>query len=159
MRSIVLAIFATVAMIGMAMAAPRWQIYANARFNYQICYPADLLKPQPEAVNGDGRVFVSPSGASLTVWGNYNVTNESLAELTAGLADPSATISYRRIAESWSVMSGKKDGLIFYSKILFEKGDSATIRTFKLVYPESQATTFDAIAGKLGRCFVAGSDD
>jgi len=42
--------------LGAASAGPiSWRTYSNPRFGYQTCYPHELLKPQPEADNSDGR--------------------------------------------------------------------------------------------------------
>lgn len=53
----------------MAEVPHTWRTYTNGRFGYSACYPADLLRPQPESPNGDGRAFVGEHGAKLLVWG------------------------------------------------------------------------------------------
>lgn len=47
--------------------AHSWNIYTNARYLYQICYPDDLLVPQKKADDGDGLAFKSDSGVILRV--------------------------------------------------------------------------------------------
>jgi len=45
--------------------------YGNARFGYWISYPADLLVPEPEADNGDGRAFhARHATGKMSVWGS-----------------------------------------------------------------------------------------
>lgn len=34
-----------------------YRTYHNSRFDYSISYPADILIPQGEAINGDGQKF------------------------------------------------------------------------------------------------------
>lgn len=140
-----------------AMAADHgWNVYANARFGYSICYPGDLLTAQPEADNGDGRKFTGKSGAELTVWGGYNILEEDMATIVAGLAGENAVVSYRRTAKSWAVISGKENGAIFYAKALLKRNAARginTVRAFRLTYPTSEAKTYDPVADRLARCF------
>ncbi|MGN8114754.1 hypothetical protein [Labrys sp. 22185] len=136
-------------------AARDWSDYANARFGYRICYPSDLMTAEPEADNGDGRVFSAPSGASLRVWGSYNAAEEDIDAIVAGIADD-GKITYRSAAKNGVVVSGRKGGEIFYGKLLLEKdakGAVETIRAFRLTYPAKEAATYDAVAAKLAKCF------
>ena len=46
--------------------------YSNVRFGYHVSYPLSLLKPLPEADDGDGRVFQPANGhADIRVSGGY----------------------------------------------------------------------------------------
>lgn len=46
-----------------------WQQYTNARFQYSICYPKDVLRAQPEAENSDGREFTGSHGVTMIAYG------------------------------------------------------------------------------------------
>jgi len=134
----------------------QWDVYANARFGYEICYPGDLLTAQPEADNGDGRKFTGTSGAELAVWGGYNVLEQDIDALIGELADAGAVITYRRAAKDWAVISGRKNGDIFYAKVLLEPNaadEVDTVRIFRLTYPAGEAKTYDAVAARLAKCF------
>jgi hypothetical protein len=137
-------------------AAQPWNTYANARFRYEICYPAGLLIPQEEADDGDGRMFISSAGATLRVWGNYNANGDSLAALTDQMAKDltgsTGTVSYRQIVSSSAVVSGQADGAIFYAVRLIEKD---TVSSFILTYPINQKAIFDPVVAKLKGCFHA----
>src|ERR1041385_1331675 len=50
----------------------KWKMYTNARFQYSICYPPDLLVPQGEPENADGQKFLAKDGAKLIVFGRHN---------------------------------------------------------------------------------------
>ncbi len=133
--------------------ARTWKIYANVRYNYSICYPSDLLNPGPESDNGDGVLFTAPSGASLRVWGRYNVTDESLTALAADLVDRSASITYRRLTRTTATVSGRNGDEIFYARTALEPGgETATVRSFILTYPAAEATIYDAVATRLSSC-------
>ena len=140
-----------------AMAsAHEWKTYTNVRFGYHICYPADLLTAGPEADNGDGRVFSARSGAELRVWGNYNALEQDMDAIVRDLADPDATITYRRGTKSWAVVSGHKNGDIFYAKVLMTrnaKDGIDSVHTFRLTYPAGETKTYDAVAERLAKCF------
>ena len=66
-----------VILVSSALGQTKYQTYSNARFAYSIDYPTDLLTPQDESQNGDGRVFTAKHGsAELRVWGQYNALFE-----------------------------------------------------------------------------------
>jgi uncharacterized protein len=136
-----------------APVAQSWKTYANVRYRYAICYPADLLKPGTESDNGDGLLFSGASGASLRVWGAYNAAGDSPAALAGDVADPPATITYRHLTGTSATVSGRKGGDIFYAKILLDEGGTAgTMRSFILTYPADQAATYEPVAVKLAAC-------
>lgn len=137
-----------------------WKDYGNARFGYSICYPADLMTAQPEADNGDGRVFTGRSGASLRVWGSYNAAEEDIDAIVAGVTG-SGKVTYRSASKDWVAVSGRKGGEIFYAKILLQKDKAGAIETtksFVLTYPAKEAATYDAIAARLAKCFSTASN-
>jgi hypothetical protein len=149
-------LFGLALMAGSSWAsAHSWDSYVNVRYAYQICYPKDLLTPQPEADNSDGRAFKSPSGAQLEVLG-YHMLGENLHDYTENAANifagASGTVTYRRQGKTWSVFSGRNRDMIFYVKLIL---NGETLRSFALTYPVREAETYDAIAEKLSSCFHA----
>ena len=62
-----------------AAGGPSYSVYRNAKYEYSICYPPNLLKPQPEAASGDGRKFVGANGVQLLALGRYNVLDETVS--------------------------------------------------------------------------------
>lgn len=147
----------TCALAGSATsAAPphRWVTYGNARFGYALCYPADLLHPQREADNGDGRAFLGPDGAELRVWGNYNALDQSLAEAMredeAQLAAEGSAVTYRASRANWYVLSGRsRDKLFYWRRVLTDD----RFASFEFSYPAQAATMWNPIAARLSRCF------
>jgi hypothetical protein len=131
-----------------------WPTYANARFEYSICYPA-ALKPQREADNSDGRKFVGANGAELVVFGQYAL-DESLPERAAdeaiGYTGKRGKITYRAGKTNWLVVSGT-DGASFQFYLKAVKVGNRFV-TFQLKYPASQAALFRPIVEKLSHCLV-----
>ncbi len=126
-----------------AFGQTKYETYANARFGYLISYPANLI-PQGEATNGDGQIFSSDDGTEMRVYGSNLLLNETLKkEYAALLKDYGASATYKTIGKNFFVISGKKDGKIFYRKTI-ENADGTFI-TFTIEYDEAKRTTYDKI--------------
>lgn len=138
------------------LAQDDYQTYSNARFDYSIAYPANLLVPQGEAANGDGQVFLAKVGrAELRVWGINNALNEKLKdvyerELTPGTDHPKRVTTYKALHSSWFVVSGREDSRIFYQKTML-KGD--VFKTFRIEYDQAQRAVFDPVVKRIERSF------
>lgn len=128
-----------------------YKTYSNARFGYSVSYPANILIPQGEPDNGDGQVFLSRDGhAEMRVFGRYNVQNETLRS-AFNSAQEGKSVTYKLLRGNFYVVSGHKDGKIFYEKTML-KGD--TFKTFMIEYDEADASTYDAITARVARSFV-----
>ncbi len=127
-----------------------YRTYTNARYNYSISYPSNLLIPQGEADNGDGQAFRSKDGAAeMRVYGSQNLgggLEEAYAEAQAG-----KTVSYKIIKGNWFVVSGYNGGKIFYQKTML-KGD--VLKTFSIEYDESQKSIYDKVTTRIARSFT-----
>ena len=137
----------------MADVPHNWQTYANRRFGYSLCYPADLLRPQPESDNGDGRAFVGPHGTRLLVWGGWNAIGQSVAQEKADRAHEFTNlgyaISYQVVRPGWFVLSGSGRGKNFYERMIVTHDRESG---FSIEYPASDAELWNPIAAKLSRC-------
>lgn len=132
-----------------------WKTYVNVRYRYQICYPADLLRPQGEPDNSDGQEFKASDGGDLAVYGRNNAMGQSLAETVkmdvSDLTGKAGTISYHVTRPGWEVVSGDDGGSFdFYSKTI-QRGDQFLI--FELKYPKAAATRYRQVVDRLARCF------
>jgi hypothetical protein len=138
-----------------AAAAPRhdWKTYGNARFEFMICFPADLLTPQPEADNGDGRVFVGADGTRMEVWGTFNTQNLTPAQVltmeTARIDGRHGTVTYKVSKPGWYALSGTSDGKVFYQRGL---SDTVRFASFRLVYPKASAAIWNPVAARISAC-------
>lgn len=119
MRSFVL-VLAAIVLTATADAQNRFATYNNERFGYSIEYPSDLLKMQPPPENGDGRSFVSTYGSTeMIVWGEYNASDKTWQEeYESELKGFGSKPTYAVFRPGWFVISGIKDGRIYYQKTL-----------------------------------------
>lgn len=156
MRKITLIIFALV--ICPVTAHPQsfqqkeWATYGNARFEYLIDFPTKLLLAQPEADNGDGRIFTSNDKATkMTVFASYNALEEKLENHAIDAKTHcNNKQSYFTIRPDMFAISCKINGKIFYQKTYF-KND--TFYNFYIEYPTSQQKTWDKIVSKISASF------
>ncbi len=139
-----------------AMSAPPatdghvWRTYGNVRFAFQLCYPVDMLRPQPESDNGDGRTFLGANGAKLLAWGN-NAMN-SVAETARISAHRLGTVSYRVVRPDWFVLSAKQGDTVVYLKAR-RSGDR--FESFELHYPATAAAAWSPVVARIGTCLRA----
>ncbi len=143
---------------GLATArAENWTVYANPRFGTFADYPSERFHALRPPENGDGQSFQARDGATLAIFGGYNVENASPAAYEASLrADDEsgyAHVTYRANGDDWLVLSGIRGDNIFYEKYLF-KGD--VIHGMVLTYPQSLKRDYDAIAARVARSLGAG---
>ncbi|MCW3836884.1 hypothetical protein ACFQ1E_11580 [Sphingomonas canadensis] len=142
----------------LAGAAPAqggdWPVYANARFEYGICYPADLLIPQGEAPNGDGQRFLAADGAELAVYGRYNALDTSLkGEIERQgmrLKGPGGRVTYRARKGESATISGLAGNRVFYARTFLHDGK---LLSFELTYPQSAQKRYGPVLTRLARCF------
>jgi len=134
----------------------RYRTYHNARFEYSISYPANLLIPQGESANEDGQRFVSKDGRTeLLVYGSYNSLDQTLNEVLAQESErsaehPNRVVTYKVLRRDWFVVSGTENGRIFYQKTMLR---DSTFKTFRIEYDESQKQTFDPVTASIARSF------
>lgn len=140
-----------------AAAQDRWTTYANPRFGTTIDFPTDLFPqrdPPPE--NGDGQAFRSRDGrARLAVWGSYNASSDTPESYLQGIAK-SEGATYRRVTASYFVVSGLRDGDIYYQRCNFAARPDDTIHCFEATYPAADKAAMDAIMPRLSQSLRAG---
>ena len=144
----IMACFATIA-AAPSIAAP--STYVNERFGTVCTFPDEIFTDrQPEPDNGDGQEWLSADGASLICSGINNVDDETpnsfVAEEKAS-KEAGYEISYSKTGKNWAVLSGLKDGKIFYERRLF--GKDGVIRTVWIDYPPAVKAKYDPLVGAI----------
>ncbi|QCB43190.1 hypothetical protein E5673_13985 [Sphingomonas sp. PAMC26645] len=134
-------------------AEAKWPVYVNARFGYHACYPAALLKPAAVSPNGDGRRFTGAGGAVLSVWGSNNALGDTVASNAAADRERlgnGGEVTYSVVRPTWYVLSGTRNGQIFYLKSVFARD---AFSTMELLYPANAGSTWTPVTSRLSRCF------
>lgn len=145
------------ALIASACAAPvqaRDFTYHNERFGTSAIFPREAFPDQVEAPsNGDGLGWTSPEGAELFIYARYNLGGETPNSV---IADRSNTdrVTYRKAGRSWAVVSGYRDGRIFYERYIF-RGD--LIHSVSIRYPERLRATYDRLVGPVTNTLRGGA--
>jgi hypothetical protein len=133
-------------MFGITVAHAANRTYVNPRFGTTITYPdAIFTKVEPDADNGDGRKWLAPDGAMLTVWGQNNTldfTPESIADFIAKEIDE---VTYRKVGSRWMVVSGFDNGAVVYHRAEF--GSGGVIHSMELRYSATVRQRYDRLAG------------
>lgn len=135
-----------------------YKTYVNARYKYAIDYPT-FFSIGSESENGDGCTFASKQkNAELRAWGmQLYGTVDGDAWTIAKLASeqtkyyqtdsaPPAQITYKANGKDWLVLSGLKEGRIFYFRALLATDG---VKCFEITYPESAKAAFDPIVSRL----------
>ncbi len=153
------AVFAVSGAMLSALAVPaaaqehRWETTGNAKFEFTMCFPADLMTPQPESDDGDGRILLAKDGTELRVWGSYNTQDltpaQALANQTKYIEKDGGKVSYKVARADWLVLSGTMGDRIFYQRASYDK---VRFASFRLTYPKAQAAKWKPIAEHLSTC-------
>jgi len=132
--------------------------YCNARFEYCLEYP-DFLSPQPESQNGDGRIFINKKGDGiLRVFGRFNLDAEGETislkkqfetDIQDNLAQKNA-VTYKKLANTFFVISGYRNGKIFYQKTIL-KNDAFAFAI--LEYPKDEKSLYDKVSQEIFSSF------
>ncbi len=138
-----------------AASAETWKLYVNARFGTRAEYPADRFKPGPPPANGDGQSFTASDGATLAIFGSYNVDNSSPAgyeTFLRGTGPDYQDISYRATGKNWLVLSGTRGETIYYDKYVFVRGKGGgTVHGLVVTYPSAAKDTYDPIVARMAK--------
>lgn len=125
--------------------------YCNARFDYCLDYPKFLVA-QPESENGDGRIFKDKNGVEvLRVFGRLNLDQEGETislekQYHSDIQDYKAQtsiITYKKLGKTFFVLSGYRNGKIFYQKTILKKDAFAFAI---LQYSKSEKAIYDKVS-------------
>lgn len=140
--------------------AADWTSYRNARYGFMIAYPTALFAPDPEKESDQGRAVVSADGrARLLVGAFENADQTSLADYRAVLLKESyagAAIDYAPVRDKWFVLSGTRDGNMFYERVTFTCG-GRIINSWAMVYPAVERRTYDRVVERVARSYAPGA--
>lgn len=158
------ALFATVA--GVAADRPAAQglydetaTYLNKRYGFTLTYPTTRFKPQ-EPLSEDGRVWVSHDGNAKLLAGALpnaeGMKLEDYREFIKKQSYPDANIDYAPVRDTWFVLSGTRDGTIFYERVTFTCG-GRLINSWAMLYPAEERKVYDRIVERVAKSYRAGA--
>jgi hypothetical protein len=132
----------------------KYERYHNSRFNYSLLYPTNILVKQQAPENDDGRTFNSPDRKIIMkVFGSHNAFNKTIQNLyREELNQPNQTVTYKRLADNWFVISGYENNRVFYNKTMLHEGN---VLTLSIHYDKSLQPKFDPVVAAISRSFKA----
>jgi hypothetical protein len=135
--------------------------YFNKRHGFTLSYPTARFTPQ-EPLSDEGRVWVSHDGnAKLLAGALANDENLSLGEYRQFLLKESyagAEVDYAPMRDTWFVLSGTRDGTMFYERVTFTCG-GRRINSWAMLYPVAERQIYDRIVEKVARTYRAGASN
>lgn len=150
-----------VSALGTAAQAPSAELatYRNERFGFSFSYPAQRFAPQPPPANDDGRVFVSADGnARLLAAALPNDDSMNLLEyrnLVIKQSYAGANITFAPVQANSFILSGLRDGIIFYERVTFTCG-GRLINSWAMLYPAIERAVYDRIVELVARTYRPG---
>lgn len=136
-------------------------VYRNDRHGFSLSYPAARFLALPAATE-DGRTFVSQDGnARLLAGALPNIDGKSLRayrDFVLSESYPGAVVDYAPVRDTWFVVSGTRNGSIFYQRVTFACG-GRVIKSWAMLYPEAERAVYDRIVEQVARTFKAGESN
>lgn len=126
--------------------------YANPRFRFHAFVPACVTKAVLP-MNGDGVIFTNDDETvEYTVSGHYNSTFSTAEEEYYGTIRSvgKATVTYGDWGRGWYVVSGVKNGKVYYIRSIVGE---ITVSTMRFEYPYNQKDQYDWMLPILGENF------
>jgi hypothetical protein len=132
--------------------------YVNKRYGFTLSYPTARFRPQ-EPLSEEGRVWTSPDGSAKLLAGALaNAEGMTLSGYRDFLLKESysgAEVDYAPLRDTWFVLSGTRDGTIFYERVTFTCG-GRLINSWAMLYPVGERQVYDRIVEKVARTYRAG---
>lgn len=135
--------------------------YTNKRFGFTLSYPTARFKPQ-EPLSEEGRLWVSHDGNARLLAGalpNADRMNlKDYREFVLKESYPGAAIDYAPVRDSWFVLSGTRDGTIFYERVTFTCGGKL-INSWAIIYPAAERVAYDRVVEQVARSYRVGQSN
>ena len=154
-------LIAAILLTGSALAAGAqdFATYRNERHGFSLSYPAGTFAQGPSP-SADGGVFVSRDGSARLLAGALpNDGGMGLRDYRAFVLKqsyPDAAIDYAPVRDSWFVLSGTRDGMMFYERVTFTCG-GRLINSWAMLYPATERQVYDRIVEQVARTYRPGA--
>ena len=138
-----------------------WSTIENDRHGFSIAYPGSVFQPKEIATAAEGRLLVSSDGnARLLVGAFGNDERLSLNAYRDYLLRQNyagASIDYAPVRKSWFVLSGERDGVMFYERVSFTCG-GRLITSWAMFTPSPSSASTTAWWRRWHRPSIPGAD-
>ena len=116
-----------------------------------VQYPASVFRviagPAPK---GEGRVLRSADGsAGLMYYTDNNTQHDSPVSFMRKVNSAQLKVDYTRVTAHFVVVSGVREGRIYYSRCNFPYGAAGPIHCVEIVYRESEKLAWDPLVTRI----------
>jgi len=136
-----------------------WTSYRNARHGFMIAWPTNVFPGEPARDTEEGQVLVSPDGAAKLMMASFvNEHGVSMAEYRQQLLAENyagVQLDYAPLKDRWFVLSGVRDGVMFYERVTFTCG-GRLINSWAMLYPAAERHFYDRIVEHVARTYRPG---
>ena len=133
--------------------------YRNPRYGFTLSYPTAQFSPQ-EPLAEEGRVWVSRDGNARILAGalpNADGMNlQDYRDFVLKQSYPGANVDYAPISGNWFVLSGTRDGMMFYERVTFTCG-GRLINSWAMLYPAADRQLYDRVVEQVARTYRPGA--
>ena len=132
--------------------------YVNVRYGFTLSYPTARFRPQ-EPLSEEGRVWTSPDGSAKLLAGalpnDEGLTPSQYRDFLLKESYSGSEVDYAPMRDTWFVLSGTRDGTMFYERVTFTCG-GRRINSWAMLYPAGERQVYDRIVEKVARTYRAG---
>jgi hypothetical protein len=145
---------------GSALAQGQEEIatYTNKRFGFQLSYPTARFKPH-EPLSEEGRVWVSHDGNARLMAGALpnadSMSRMDYRDYVLAKSYAGAELDYSPMRDTWFVLSGTRDGAVFYERVTFTCG-GRLINSWAMIYPVQEKQLYEPLVEQVARGYRAG---
>jgi hypothetical protein len=134
-------------------------MYSNVKYGFSLAVPNDIFVAAPARNPDAGALWQSRDGrARLLAVAARNEADDSLQTYRRFLLNDlykGAVLDYAPMRDTWFVLSGRIDDMMFYERITFAC-DGRYIYGWQLNYPVAERNVYDRIVESVHRSYRAG---
>ena len=155
-------LIAAILLTGSALAAGAqdFATYRNERHGFSLSYPAGTFaaaapRPAPTAACSSPATAMRdclPARCPMT----DGMGLRDYRAFVLKQSYPDAAIDYAPVRDSWFVLSGTRDGMMFYERVTFTCG-GRRINSWAMLYPATERQVYDRIVEQVARSYRPGA--
>lgn len=155
--SVACALYAALSFLSSVAAAQDldWGVHHDLVHGCRLDYPRALFSADPQEPDKPQRFSAADESIYFRVMGAENTSSWTPADIKEKYlkADMPGDVIYERTKDEFLVLSGYRDGSIFYTKVVVSD-DRHTVCILDITYPRSLKKRFDGIVTRMSHSFV-----